>query len=1030
LRIKRQDHNSQFAILNPQSVGIATAVRRPPGVQVWVEDIHHRLYAPEFHPSASVPREARIVGARNGTQAAGELRIADFELRIEKSGGAAMDAFSSSSSSNSQSSILNPQLVKPSLPASITRVLYGVPHPAWELRAQGERKSSGEEARPGFAEMAPVILDRYAQAAEFAALRREAQEAELKRIQFFDHLSAQAPASVPADSCQPVWLSVCVPESAAPGTYRAAVRITAKGTSAVELPLNLEVVDWRIPEPRDFKTIVALEQSPYGVARRYNVAPWSQEHFRLMQKSFALLARAGNCFLVVPVLCNTEFGNDTDSPVRVTRRKDGSLALDLAALDRYLDLAIKHCGKPRVVAFIVDHPGGTLNQPIGVYVKDEGEAKTVGVEIGPTAPPAQRRQVWQALAAGITAHMQARGLGPATHWGLHWDGVFDPTLPKLLKEFAPDVKWVRYSHRFGPDDTYDFCGTVRENNLLAAETKKGWKAPPDRVNLWTPRNWNGIACCYGTSAPFAYRMGLERALASGAPGVARMGVDYWDATWMHAFHWTGFAAGMTTVALFWPGEDGAETSARFEVFCEGLQEAETRIVLEQAMEKTDDAPLRQQISALLNQRHYDTLLAPVWAPHPKIEEYSSGWQVRSARLYQSAAEVTKRLGVDFSRSQLVADVPARGKAQVKATLRNWTSAARDWKLAADQDWIRPGAAEGKARPGLQEVAVTLDATRLEPDKPAKGKVTLTDAATGRREDLEITAQVGKVMQMTGQTHAANITVGQSQDVAFTLLNPSASELQWKVEAPVEWVRAQPAGGRLAAGAQVPLTLKVAPPDKDRARHEVDVRIRESGGTEIGQKLVVHVLPSYQPPAARPTATAVALETVHQDLVKSVVREGKDRTKEGVRFYRPDVEPYRYWIQDLGGLFIGQTKDAKNKTVGVKSYATGVGFAVPTDVTYRIEGKGFAAFAAEVGWCAKTGLREERRDKPRLVFEVYVDGRCAAHSGLMDPADAPRLLVVDGLRDAKEIRLLARLDSDQADSDVRAVWGDPVFYQGP
>ena len=57
-------------------------------------------------------------------------------------------------------------------------------------------------------------------------------------------------------------------------------------------------------------------------------APWSDAHFKLLEKTFAALARVHNGWLNIPVLMNTEFGNREDSPLLITHKKDGSYAFD------------------------------------------------------------------------------------------------------------------------------------------------------------------------------------------------------------------------------------------------------------------------------------------------------------------------------------------------------------------------------------------------------------------------------------------------------------------------------------------------------------------------------------------------------------------------------------------------------------------------------------------------------------------------------------------------------------------------------
>ena len=76
--------------------------------------------------------------------------------------------------------------------------------------------------------------------------------------------------------------------------------------------------------------------------------------------------------------------------VRWRRRLDGSFAYDFAVLDRYLDLAVRHLGKPRMINFVV-MPGldGPRFRAAGeIMVTDEATGKTAPVRAcGPDSPP-------------------------------------------------------------------------------------------------------------------------------------------------------------------------------------------------------------------------------------------------------------------------------------------------------------------------------------------------------------------------------------------------------------------------------------------------------------------------------------------------------------------------------------------------------------------------------------------------------------------------------------------------------------------
>jgi hypothetical protein len=992
-------------------------IRRPAGVQVWVEDMHTRVFARDFGSDPVLVRKARIVGARNGTYGAQVVVGTDRDLGPLR---AQVRAFRGAGAT---------------LPASIATVSYGRPHRFWDIRALGEGKGGGMASRPGPAQIAPVILRRYYSRKELRAAGGN-RERLLKELMFFDHLVRRPPARVPAGSSQVLWVSVTLPSDAAPGTYRGTLTVRGDGMEPTDVALELEVLDWRVPNPKDFATIMAIEQSPYAVARRYRTPLWSDAHFERMEPSFKLITRAGGDFLGVPVLVNTEFGNRSDSPIRITRRRDGTFAFDFTVLDRYIDLAAEHGVLPRCLCFLVSHSGGSAEKP-RIKVRDEATGKDELVYVGRTLPEAERRRLWRKLAGGIYLHMKERGLHRKMYWGLTWDYVSDESLPILLREFVPGVKWVRYCHRRGPDGTYAWCATVRGGGLyLTRPTRKGWK--PRSVNLVISRNYNDVWSAYGSSLPYACRVGPERALAGGGRGIGRIGADYWDSTWLDGHKTPRFMTGMPFLSLFWPGRDGADSSIRYEALLEGLQEAEARVFLEQAVERLGDDALARRVSAVLDRHFSATLLMPCLVPHPLLEEHASGWQRRSCELYRAAADVAKRVGIDLERRVIDRRLPALGRATVGLKLRNWTRDARAWKLTTGQDWIRPGRTSGTLGPRTERIPVALDARALTPGETAKGTLTLTDVASGRTEPVAVTVHVGPICTLTVPRPVANLTVGESRRYACTLLNRSADVLTWRLEPSAAWIQAAPSGGRLGPFEQTGIGLEIAPPDRTRARHEVALRLTGQNGLTKEALLVVQVLPPYVAPKGEPPGTPVPMQDFPKDFFRPRLdRRGRKRFP--VQFWNPKdwrAGKYQYWPSKRTGLCIGARteKDDHGRPVRkpVKRYERGFGCRPGEDVTCRLAGRGITAFSAEVGWL--TGSRAGPT-APTLHFEVYVDGRFAAHSHLVKNGQAPRRLVVTGLENAKEIRLVTRLSTDRKTAPGRktaiyAVWGDPTFYHKP
>ena len=637
-------HARLFALeLRPASRGVPHCTRRPPGVQVWVEDVHHRTLSSDYLPPGEQPGAVTLVGARNGTYGAQVVVGTDRELSGPKARPSALRQVGGAGR----------------LPASVIRAFYPVPYPLdeWSLKRLGDER--GLDAS-------------FPTARELAA---HAAMADRGKVCLFDQLADTPPASVRAGSARPIWLSLRVPSDAAPGQYRGTVEVSADGMPPVALPVALEVVEWRLPKPRDFQTLVGCEQNPYGVARQYGVELWSDEHLKLLEPSFRQLARIGNTWLNVPVLVRTEFGNHNDSMIRWIRRRGGSLAFDYTVLDRYLDLAARHWGTPRVVQFVVMQGMKSPTvppTPPQVVVLDEATGKralyAVGAAIGqppprrptdwtPPRPKGERpvgslpQSAWRAFATQLFAHMKARGLEKAVYWGAPWEQEADPSLKTLLAACTPGVHWTAGGHEVMYNAKY--CKDTRYYRIITDirwqggwdrfRDDQGWRSPI--VHLANPRVGGTSFALHTTSLPFAYRVMVDRALAQGRTGFTRVGADEWAGIHYDGMDVPRWLTGIPVLFVLWPGKGGAEPSARFEALLEGIQETEARIFLEQALHRGQvRQPLARRARKVLHDHFDETNFFQGNSIIYSMEAYPFRWQERSRRLYRMAAEVARALG--------------------------------------------------------------------------------------------------------------------------------------------------------------------------------------------------------------------------------------------------------------------------------------------------------------------------------------------------------------------------------------------------
>jgi hypothetical protein len=606
-----------------QPPGSVLAETRPAGLQVWTEDIHRRPFARDFGPAGGIIRPVRIVAARGGA----------FSGQVLIGSGARLAGLKASVGDLSGPG-------GASLPASAVQVRYGRGHGASGL---GELTANAQGGRGLASVSKSLIMLRYAPDAKMPEGLRSKQVRAwrakvLSEVLFYDHLTPAAPAELPADSCLPVWVTVNVPAGAAPGGYRGKLSISAGGRRA-EVPVRLWVMGWKLPAPGDFSTVMAIEPSPYGVARHYQVEPWSDRHFQLMENTFRLLGQVGNDMVVIPVLLGTEFGNGDDSMLR-WKKAGGGYACDFSILGRFLAMVRRH-GHPRCVSFVVCHsPQG------GGPGRDKPQILLAGGKPLDVPPPgsAAALALWKPFVAGLRKELAGRDLAGSLHWGYLGDTMRAPAnaTVEMFGKIAPGVGWARGAHGWSKEGSpYSFGTTVRMsgtpiNRAKRIESQKGWQRT--WMKLVFTRVENATANVYGFTGPIRYRQAPEAALTAGSSGIGRWGADYWAGSYRC---WGNVSP--TVLSLFWPGPAGAESGARFEILREGMQQAEARVFLEKKLEGKSYAAGAEgkAVQAMLDRRIAEYFVQVVQSadncPQPKIEEYYYGWQPDSWDLYAAAA---------------------------------------------------------------------------------------------------------------------------------------------------------------------------------------------------------------------------------------------------------------------------------------------------------------------------------------------------------------------------------------------------------
>ena len=498
----------------------------------------------------------------------------------------------------------------------------------------------------------------------------------------------------------PIWVTVAVPQGTAAGVYKGALTVAAEGLDPVQVPVELTVSSWRVPKPSTFHTFVDLIESPESVALQYNVPLYGEKHWQLLEKSFERLGSVGNWTVHIPLICQTNQGNE-QSMVRWIRKPDGTYKYDFTVFDRYLDLAEKYMGKPRIVNLVVwdKFVGATLDghgmikasvggpEEIPVSLLDEATGEVSMTTVGRYDQEGKAR--WKALKEEIQARLRKRGLEKSAVLGTAMDCFPSKEVLAFWDEVWPELSWGRYSHmetgtipgtkrRWGFESGMSFFNSVPG---LAAPVNRpfygyGWKRPD--VHFWFFRTPT-------VSLPWDFcRLIAEIGTQGPKRGFGRMGLDFWPVLKNAKGEPTGQLLArypksswlqLDMIIKVWapPGPDGAMGSGKLEMLREGLEENEARILLESVLIDPElkakvPAPLAARCEQVLQERiraltvnlemsgGIGFMRAFPWLDGQSSGMYdgreagifrqwymASGWQERSKKLFDVAAEAADQL---------------------------------------------------------------------------------------------------------------------------------------------------------------------------------------------------------------------------------------------------------------------------------------------------------------------------------------------------------------------------------------------------
>ncbi len=238
-----------------------------------------------------------------------------------------------------------------------------------------------------------------------------------------------------AKTVRPVWVTINVPQDAAPGIYDSKVVVNSNDKGSIELPISLEIVDRTLPTPDQWAYHLDLWQHPSAVARAYGLEMWSDEHFEAMKPLMKMLADAGQ--KVVTANLNKDPWNHQcydgyENMIKWTRNSDGSWSYDYEVFDKWVGMMMD-LGINKMINCYSMVP---WNCELEYFDQKADSVVTVKAEPGTKVFV----EMWKPFLADFKSHLDNKGWLPITNIAMDERSpeAMDAAA-KLLEECAPEM---------------------------------------------------------------------------------------------------------------------------------------------------------------------------------------------------------------------------------------------------------------------------------------------------------------------------------------------------------------------------------------------------------------------------------------------------------------------------------------------------------------------------------------------------------------------------------------------------------------
>ncbi len=389
---------------------------------------------------------------------------------------------------------------------------------------------------------------------------------------------------------RPVWITVEVPRSAAPGNYRSKIQVSGKGIKSKTLEIALEVIDQTLPEPSQWGFHLDQWQHPSAIARVENLPVWSDRHFEAMKPTMQMLANAGQKVITATLNkdpWNVQTFDPYEDMIIWTKHKDDTWTYDYTVFDRWVQFMMD-MGVNKMINCYSLIPWNNE-----VHYKDEATGNVINMKADPGTPIF--KELWGHFLPDFVRHLEKKGWLDITNIAMDerdrksLDAAFEllsSVAPKLNVAFADNQKTYR---RY--PNSRDISISVK--NPFVPEDLIERRSKGLNTTFY-------IYCSNPFPNQFTFSDPAESAylgwytMATGFDGVLRWAFNSWVERPLEDSRFRRWPAGDTYVVY-----PQARSSIRYERMVEGIQDYEKIKIVKKALEKQNNKVALQKLDTAI-----------------------------------------------------------------------------------------------------------------------------------------------------------------------------------------------------------------------------------------------------------------------------------------------------------------------------------------------------------------------------------------------------------------------------------------------